>query len=103
MKQKPQGNAAYCLDFIGLLSLLFYITQEYLCKGGAIHSEVNHINYQSRKCITDLPTGLSSDSIFSVEVPSSKMTLASLWLKPNQHSIHVHVPALSVFLKIHAG
>lgn len=63
--------------FTGLLLLLSYCSQDHQPKGVISYSELATPPYQSssRKCIPGLPTGQSGGSIFSIDVPSSRMTL----------------------------
>lgn len=71
--KEPWKSAACWLAPSNLLSLLAYSMKDHHC---------------TRKCTTDLPTGQSGGGIFSIEVPSSKMTLifVKLTLKTSQHS-----------------
>jgi hypothetical protein len=73
LKQGPWRNAAYWSVSHGWLSLLSYTPQNQLPRGDTTHSGLGcyHINHQSRKFPTVLPTGQSDVGIFSIEVSSS--------------------------------
>lgn len=55
----------------GLLSLLSYVTQDYLPRDGTTHSGLGypHIIQQSRKCPSDIPTDQSDGDSTSIEIP----------------------------------
>ena len=78
LKQKAWKNTAYWLDFHDLVSLLTYTTLGHWATGSGVAP--SHINYSSRKWPTDLPTGNLDEDIFSIESPSSHMTLAYIKL-----------------------
>ncbi|XP_075801369.1 pumilio homolog 1 isoform X26 [Microtus pennsylvanicus] len=72
-----QWRNAAC--WLGLLSLIAYSTQDHLPAQGWYQPQwagSSLISHQSTKCITVLLTGQSGGGIFSIEVPSSKITLA---------------------------
>ena len=46
----------------------------------------SHINCQSRKCPTDLPTGRCDSGIFSIKDPSSQLILAYVDIRTRQYS-----------------
>ena len=88
-----------------LLNLLSQTTKDCLPRGGTACPQWAgpfHSNHQSRKCTTGLPTGQSGGDIFSIEVPSSQMTLAcvSLVLRPfylRKHALYHQVTSTSTF------
>jgi hypothetical protein len=61
----------------GLLSLSSYITQDQPAQEWHFPQGDGpvHINHQSRKCTTGLPTGQSTGGIFTTELLSSQMTI----------------------------
>lgn len=68
--QKPKKNTALWFATYGVFSLLSYSTEEHLPGVGTSHSGLDfptHINNQSSKCLTDLPTGHSGEDYLFLE------------------------------------
>lgn len=79
LKQRPWRHATYWLAPHGPLSLFSYTTRNHLHRGGTAHCGLGPL-YQSliRKMPHRVPVSRLVGGIFSVEVPSSQMTLAVL-------------------------
>ena len=78
--QRPWRSAAYCLAPHGLLSLLSYRTQDHQPRDGTTHSGLG-LPHQSLIKKMPLHTAHLYGGIFSLEAPSSLMTLACVKLE----------------------
>lgn len=74
---EPEGKEAYFFlgSFSGLAQSASLVLPGPPAQAVISHSELSHINHQLRKWATDLSTDHIVD-IFSLEIPSCKMTLA---------------------------
>jgi hypothetical protein len=82
--QRPWRDVTYWLASPGLLSLLFYRTQDYQLRDGTTHNRPSLLDHQPRKC----PTAGSHGGISPTEVPFSMITPACVMLtqKTSQNS-----------------
>ena len=77
LEAEAETNGECCLQALShSLPSLAYTTQDHLPQGGTPQwAGTSHINHQSWKCSTDLPAGQAERGQFSVEVPSSHVSL----------------------------
>lgn len=78
-----ENNAAHWIVPRALLSLLAYVLKDHHPRDGTTLGELGPstpIIHQSRKCTTDMPTGQSGESIFSIGIPSSQIILVYIRL-----------------------